>query len=125
MSISPKRILLVDDEKDLVELVSRRLQAAGYEVVSAYDGREALDQVNRQKPDLILLDLMLPGMDGFKVCRLLKFSEGTKNIPVLIFSARCQQEDRQTAQECGADGYLTKPFDAQYVTALQETLNRN
>lgn len=107
-----RRILLVDDEPDLVQMVSVRLTASDYEVVPAYDGQQALDQVKQVKPDLIILDLMLPKLDGYKVCRLLKFDERTKSIPILIFTARAQVEDVTLATECGADAYLTKPFEA-------------
>lgn len=106
------RILLVDDEPDLVQMVLVRLAASGYEVIPAYDGQQALNQVEQAKPDLIILDLMLPKLDGYKVCRLLKFDERTKDIPVLIFTARAQVEDVTLATECGADAYLTKPFEA-------------
>lgn len=117
------RILLVDDEPDLVQMVSVRLAASGYEVIPAYDGQQALDQVKQVKPNLIILDLMLPKLDGYKVCRLLKFDERTKHIPVLIFTARAQVEDVTLATECGADAYLTKPFEAKTLLAkLQELL---
>lgn len=117
------RILLVDDEPDLVQMVSVRLSASGYEVVPAYDGQQALDQVKQVKPDLIILDLMLPKLDGYKVCRLLKFDERTKGIPVLIFTARAQVEDVTLATECGADAYLTKPFEARALLGkIQELL---
>ena len=116
-------ILLVDDEPDLVQMVSFRLTASGYEVITAFDGQQALDQVKKGKPDLIILDLMLPKLDGYKVCRLLKFDERTKSIPVLIFTARAQVEDVTLATECGADAYLTKPFEAKVLLdKLQELL---
>ncbi len=117
-----KKILLVDDEPDLVQMVSIRLKTAGYDVVSAYDGQQALDSVKQNKPDLIILDLMLPKMDGYKVCRLLKFDERYKKIPVLIFTARAQVEDVHLATECGANGYLTKPFEAQVLLKKLEEL---
>ena len=117
------RLLLVDDEPDLVQIVSIRLAAAGYEVVTASDGQQALDQVKEKHPDLVILDLMLPKLDGYKVCRLLKFDERTRSIPVLIFSARAQVEDVTLATECGADAYLTKPFEAKALLAkIQELL---
>lgn len=117
------RILLVDDEPDLVQMVSVRLKAAGYEVTTAYDGQEALEKVKESRPDLMILDLMLPKLDGYKVCRLLKFDERTRDIPVLIFTARAQVEDVTLATECGADAYLTKPFEAKVLLAkLQELL---
>ncbi|MBI1953902.1 MAG: response regulator [Candidatus Omnitrophica bacterium] len=119
-----KNILLVDDEPDLVQLVSLRLTSAGYEVATAMDGQQALDQVKKAKPDLIILDLMLPKLDGYKVCRLLKFDERYKAIPVLIFTARAQAQDIQLAMECGADAYMTKPFDAAGLLAkVSELMN--
>lgn len=117
------RILVVDDEPDLVQMVSVRLNASGYEVTTAYDGQQALDQVKQVRPELIILDLMLPKLDGYKVCRLLKFDERTKSIPVLIFTARAQVEDVTLATECGADAYLTKPFEAKaLLDKIQELL---
>ena len=119
------KILLVDDEPDLVQLVSLRLQAAGYEVAAAYDGQEGLDQVKQYQPHLVILDLMLPKMDGYKVCRLLKFDERYKTIPVLIFTARAQVEDIKLAMDCGADAYLTKPFEASILLEkLKELLQK-
>lgn len=117
------RLLLVDDEPDLVQMVSVRLKAAGYEVSTAYDGQEALEKVKESRPDLMILDLMLPKLDGYKVCRLLKFDERTRGIPILIFTARAQVEDVTLATECGADAYLTKPFEAKVLLGkLQELL---
>ena len=120
--VDKPRVLLVDDEPDLVQLVSLRLQSTGYQVAVAYDGQEALDQVKKEKPDLIILDLMLPKMDGYKVCRLLKFDERYKKIPILIFTARAQEEDIKLAMECGAESYLTKPFEAQALLGKLEEL---
>ena len=118
------RILLVDDEPDLVQLVSLRLQAAGYQVEVAYDGQQALGHVKQSRPDLIVLDLMLPKLDGYKVCRLLKFDERTRAIPILIFTARAQVEDVTLATECGADAYLTKPFEAKaLLMKIQELMH--
>jgi len=116
MADSP-RILLVDDEPDLVHLVSARLQAAGYQVTTAADGQQALDLVRQEKPDLIILDLMLPKVNGYKVCRLLKFDDRYRKIPILIFTARAQEEDIRLATDCGAEAYLTKPFEAQVLLA--------
>lgn len=117
------RLLLVDDEPDLVQMVSVRLKAAGYEVSTAYDGQEALEKARQSQPDLMILDLMLPKLDGYKVCRLLKFDERTRAMPILILTARAQVEDVTLATECGADAYLTKPFEAKVLLAkLQELL---
>lgn|SRR3989338_2503410 len=106
-----KRILLVEDEKDLVDIVKFRLEANNYEVVVAYDGQEALDRAKKEKPDLIILDLMLPKIDGFKVCRMLKFDEKYKKIPIIMFTARAQESDKKLGEEVGADAYITKPFE--------------
>src|SRR5678816_3655739 len=83
------RVLVVDDEPDLVRILQFGLKAAGYEVESASDGQEGLKKAREMKPDIILLDLMLPKLDGYKVCRLLKFDERYEHIPIIILSARC------------------------------------
>ncbi len=108
-----KKILIVEDEENLVKLVTVRLQANNYDVVSAGDGYAAIDKVRLDKPDLIVLDLMLPKMDGYKVCRMLKFDARYKHIPIIIFSARAQDSDKKMAQEVGADDYIVKPFEAE------------
>jgi len=112
-----KKILVVDDEKELVEMVKLRLEANNYDVIAAYDGQEALDKARSQKPDLIVLDLMLPKIDGYKVCRMLKFDEKYKNIPIILFTARAQDEDKNLGKEVRADGYITKPFEPQVLLA--------
>ena len=112
-----KRILFVDDESELVELVKMRLVAYGYEVILAYDGQQALEKARKEKPDLIILDLMLPKMDGYKVCRLLKFDEKYKKVPIILFTARAQESDKKIGLEVGADAYLTKPFEPQVLLA--------
>jgi len=109
----PKKILVVDDEKELVEMIKMRLEASGYEVIPAYDGQEALEKARKEKPDLIVLDLMLPKIDGYKVCRMLKFDEKYKHIPIIMFTARAQEEDKKLGEEVGADAYITKPFESQ------------
>lgn len=107
-----KKILIVDDEAELVDLVKIRLEAVGYEVIKAFDGQEGLDKAKLERPDLILLDIMMPKMDGYKVCGLLKMDARFKTIPVILFSAKAQKEDAQMAKEVGADLYITKPFEA-------------
>ena len=106
-----KRILLVEDEKDMSYAVALQLEAKGYEVITACDGREGLDKARMKNPDLIILDLMLPKIDGYKVCRMLKFDEKYKNIPIVLFTARAQDSDKKTGEEVGADAYITKPFE--------------
>lgn len=112
-----RKILLVDDEKDLVTAVSFRLSAEGYEVISALDGQAALDMAKKEKPDLIILDLMLPKMNGYKVCSLLKADMRYSRIPIIMFTARVQEADRKMGLDAGADAYITKPFEASALLA--------
>ena len=119
------KILLVDDEPDLVQLVSLRLVTAGYEVAVAYDGQQALDRVKESKPDLIILDLMLPKMDGYKVCGLLKRDTRYSKIPVILFTARAQEADMRLGEEVGANAYITKPFEPKTLLGkIQELLGK-
>lgn len=106
-----KRILIVEDERDLVEILTFRLQSAGYDVIAAYDGQEGLDRARTEKPSLIILDLMLPKIDGYKVCGMLKFDARFKKIPIILFTARAQEADKKMGMEVGADAYITKPFE--------------
>ena len=106
-----KRILIVDDEVQLVEMMKMRLEAAGYEIISAYDGQEGFDKAKKDKPDLIILDLMLPKMDGYKVCGLLKNDARYNKIHIIMFTARVQEEDMRLGKDLGAEEYVTKPFD--------------
>lgn len=106
-----KRILVVDDEIDLVETLRFSLELEGYDVLVSYNGEEALHRARNENPDLILLDVMLPKMDGYKVCRLLKFDERFRHIPVFMLTAKTQEKDRIMGLETGADEYITKPFE--------------
>ncbi len=112
-----KKILLIEDEKDMVYAVTLQLESCGYEIISAFDGHEGLKTARKEKPDLIILDLMLPKMDGYKVCGLLKADARYSNIPVIMFTARAQESDKKTGEEVGADAYITKPFDHQALLA--------
>jgi two-component system, OmpR family, alkaline phosphatase synthesis response regulator PhoP len=109
--MNSKKILIVDDEVDLVETVRFPLEMEGYRVLVSYNGEDALNQARKENPDLILLDLMLPKMDGYKVCRLLKFDDRCKHIPILMLTAKSQEKDMTLGMEAGANEYLTKPFD--------------
>ncbi len=109
--MNSKTILIVDDEVDLVETVRFPLEMAGYRVLVSYNGEDALNQARKENPDLILLDLMLPKMDGYKVCRLLKFDDRYKHIPVLMLTAKTQERDKVLGMETGANEYITKPFE--------------
>lgn len=107
----PKKILAVDDERHIVRLVEVNLQRAGYEVVTAYDGREALEKVKAENPDLVVLDVMMPFMDGFEVLKNLKADPSTAEIPVIMLTAKAQDADVFRGWQSGVDCYLTKPFN--------------
>lgn len=109
---SRKKILVVDDEPDIVKMVKMRLEASGYDVLTASDGKAAYAKAKSDLPDLIILDLMLPIMDGYHVCRLLKFDEKYRHIPIIMLTAKGQKEDKMQGEEVGADFYLIKPFEA-------------
>lgn len=113
-----KRVLIVDDEQDIVKVLSMRLKINQFTVLTASDGEMGLETARREKPDLILLDLMLPKMNGFEVCRLLKFDDATKNIPIIVLSALNEQVDRDKVTQSGADAYFLKPFD--FVSLLSK-----
>jgi DNA-binding response OmpR family regulator len=109
--MNSKKILIVDDEVDLVETVRFPLEMEGYHVLVSYNGEDALNQARKENPDLILLDLMLPKLDGYKVCRLLKFDDKYKHIPILMLTAKTQEKDKSLGMETGANEYITKPFE--------------
>jgi DNA-binding response OmpR family regulator len=109
--MNSKKILIVDDEVDLVETVRFPLEMEGYHVLVSYNGEDALNQARKENPDLILLDLMLPKLDGYKVCRLLKFDDRYKHIPILMLTAKTQEKDKALGMETGANEYITKPFE--------------
>lgn len=106
----PKRILIVDDEPDLVKVTSFRLKKAGYQVLISVDGRQALELIQKDPPDLILLDLLLPHIQGDQVCKQIKQDPKLKHIPVILFTATAVDIPAKV-KEVGADDYLTKPFD--------------
>jgi DNA-binding response OmpR family regulator len=120
-----KKILVVDDESDLVAMISIRLEASGYKVVAAYDGQEALEKVRQENPDLIVLDIMIPKLDGYKVCRMLKFDEKYKHIPIILFSARAQESDKKLGEQVGANAYITKPFEPKVLLDKIKELTTN
>ncbi|MBL9173033.1 MAG: response regulator transcription factor [Verrucomicrobiales bacterium] len=110
------KVLVVDDEPDALELVSFNLKAAGYDVVTADDGNEALRKARQQVPDLILLDVMLPEVDGLEVCKLLRRDPATSGIPIIMLTAKAAEIDRVLGLELGADDYITKPFSPRELT---------
>ncbi|MFH1799333.1 MAG: response regulator [Candidatus Omnitrophota bacterium] len=117
-----KRILLVDDEPNVQVIVNTRLTAMGFEVLIAQDGQEGLNLARKESPDAILLDLMLPKLDGYKVCRILKFDKAFENTPVIIFSAKGSEADKKLAEQAGADAYMVKPFNPQLFTETIQKL---
>src|SRR3989338_1062882 len=110
-SIKRKSILVVDDEPEICQLLKNRLLQDGYDVAIANDGLTALKQVKASHPDLIILDLMLPGRDGIEVCRDLKNQPATKHIPIIMLTARATPTDEVLGLEMGADDYVTKPYE--------------
>lgn len=118
-------ILIADDEEDVRELVGMNLRRAGYDTVEAADGLQTLAQVRRRKPDAIVLDVMMPGRDGFGVCQELREDESTRHIPVIMLTAKGQTQDRIAGLERGADDYLSKPFSPkELVLRVQALLRR-
>ncbi len=105
-----ERVLIVDDDPDIQRLVSYNLKQAGFEAAAAETGRKALEEVRRQPPDLIILDLMLPDIDGMEVCRTLRQRESSRRIPIVMLTARGEEIDRVIGFELGADDYVMKPF---------------
>lgn len=106
-----RTIFIADDELDFVSTLRSRLEFEGYGVTAAADGKEALQRIIHEKPDLILLDIMMPTMNGYQVCRELKGNAETSSIPILMLTAKSQESDKFWGKEAGADDYLTKPFD--------------
>jgi phosphate regulon transcriptional regulator PhoB len=122
--MSQGTILVVDDEKDLVDLVRFNLEKAGFDVIAAADGRSGLEVAFRHKPDLVILDWMMPGMDGLEVCRQLRADARTARIPVIMLTAKAEEADRVVGLELGADDYVTKPFSPRELAARVKALLR-
>lgn len=118
-------ILIIEDERDIVELLSYNLEQEGYTIFFSTSGEEALTMVQQKNPDLILLDLMLPGVDGLDVCRHLKRNETTRNIPIIMLTAKSEDSDVITGLEMGADDYIPKPFSPKVLIArIRSVLRR-
>src|SRR6266540_1926399 len=105
-----KRILIVEDEKDLAELIAFNLEKEGYRPIIALDGISGMEAAHKDSPDLVLLDLMLPGIQGTDICKILKRDERTAGIPIIMLTAKGEEIDRVVGLEVGADDYITKPF---------------
>jgi len=121
-----EHILIVEDEVDIANLISFNLERAGYTVEMTHDGREGLQKILKEQPDLVILDLMLPGMDGYQILKELQRDTRTHAIPVLMLTAKSQTEDRIKGLESGADDYLTKPFSPkELILRVQAIMKRN
>ena len=118
------RILVVDDDRQIVRLVQSYLQQSGFTVLTAYDGEEALHAIRREKPDLVVLDLMLPKRNGLEITRILRSDESLAAMPILMLTARFEDLDKILGLELGADDYLTKPFNPQEVVARVKAILR-
>ncbi|GAB6137537.1 response regulator [Halanaerobaculum tunisiense] len=118
------KILVVDDEENIVQLVEFNLKKEGYEVITASKGQQALELVRQQEPDLIVLDLMLPGVDGFDICRKIRQNDQYSNLPIIILSAKEEEVDKILGLELGADDYVTKPFSPRELIARVKAVLR-
>ncbi len=119
-----KNVLIVDDEPHIVNLIKLSLNKDKYNVTGAYSGREALMHMDKQLPDLVVLDLMMPGVNGYEICKALRENPKTRDVPVLILSAKGQMNDKLHAIDVGADDYMTKPFDPmELVKRIKLNLN--
>lgn len=123
-TMSKQRILVVDDDKAIVKVVRSYLEQAGFEVQSAYDGETALHMLRREKPDLLVLDLMLPDRDGWEITRLIRSDNSLGAMPIIMLTARVEDTDKIIGLELGADDYITKPFNAREIVARVRALLR-
>ncbi|MDD5496388.1 MAG: response regulator transcription factor [Candidatus Omnitrophica bacterium] len=112
-----EKILIVEDEKDIVKMLEYNLKKEGFKTLSDRNGEDALDSAKKEHPDLVVLDLMLPGMDGFEVCKALKADSKTSAIPIIMLTAKSQESDKVVGLELGADDYVTKPFSPRELVA--------
>jgi phosphate regulon transcriptional regulator PhoB len=118
------KILITDDEKDIVELISYNLAKEGFSIIKAYDGEAALRLVKLQKPDLLILDLMLPRMSGIDVCKTIRNNPDTANLPIIMLTAKADETDKIVGLEIGADDYITKPFSVRELVARVRAIVR-
>ncbi len=116
-----KRILIVEDDPSVLRATSFILEKEGYEVLTAVDGLEGLRKAKEENPDLLILDVMLPGIDGFEICHSLRAESQTAQLPILMFSAKGQETDKATGLKVGADEYLTKPVDREVLISKVAT----
>jgi DNA-binding response OmpR family regulator len=117
-----KRVLIADDEPDIVDSIKFSLDLEGIESLEAYNGEDALAKAKKERPDLIVLDIMMPRINGYKVARLLKFDDTYRHIPIIMLTAKAQEKDKKIGEETGADEYITKPFE---MDELISTIKRH
>ena len=117
-----KRILLIDDHQTVFRLLEAIVRIKGYKLIYAESGQQGIVMARQEQPDLILLDVMMPDIDGFKVCQYLKENDGTKEIPIMFLTARGAEDDLETGRKAGADGFMTKPFQTIEVLKQIEKL---
>jgi two-component system, OmpR family, alkaline phosphatase synthesis response regulator PhoP len=118
------KILIVDDEKDIVDLISYNLEREGFNTITVFDGGKVLSAVKLQNPDLIILDLMLPGMNGLDVCKMIRANQETAPVPIIMLTAKADEVDKIIGLEIGADDYITKPFSVKELIARVRTILR-
>lgn len=120
-----EQVLAVDDSPTILEMIKSILESEGYEVITAVDGAEALETARDEEPDLILLDVMLPKLDGYRVCRLLKFDQKYRDIPIIMLTAKTEEQAMATGIRTGANQYLTKPIEPEaLLSAVAEELEK-
>ena len=121
----PKKILIIEDDRSAARLAQYTIQQAGYDVIIAYDGYEGLEKTLNEHPDLLILDIMLPGLDGYEVCHRLRGEPETITLPILMISAKAREEDRNIGLKVGADDYLAKPVEPSVMLQKIEELLAN
>ena len=120
-----EKIVLVEDEPDILKTLQVFLQSEGFQVLTAVDGIQGLNMAREEEPDLIILDIMIPKLDGYKVCAMLKLDEKYKRIPIVMFTARAQEADKEIGKGVGADAYITKPFNPEtLLTTIKELIKK-
>ncbi len=123
--MAKKLILAIDDEKDILKLLQYNLEREGYQVACAKTGEEGLETVKSKRPDLVILDIMMPGIDGLEVCKVLRANKDTKNIPLLMLTAKTSEVDEILGLELGASDYISKPFSLKVLLARVKNIFRN
>lgn len=122
--MSKEKILVVEDERDIRELISYNLEHEGYKVIACDNGERSVELIKREQPELVILDLMLPGMDGLEVCKIIKQDDRTRHIPVMMLTAKSEETDVVVGLQIGADDYITKPFSPKILIARVRTILR-